>query len=98
MGSIGLVVYRLVDGLIQLLELLIFANALLSWFATGKRNRWIELIFVITEPILAPCRKLLQKINLGLGNVDFSPILALVILELLVRPLVGTIIRMIFAI
>ena len=94
----GRIVYTIADGIIQLLELLIFANALLSWFATGKRNKWIELIFIITDPILAPCKKLLSKINIGLGNVDFSPILALVILEIVVRPLVGFIIKIIFVI
>jgi len=37
----------------------------------------------MTEPILAPCRAILDKLGLGMGMIDFSPILAFLLLGLM---------------
>jgi len=39
----------------------------------------------MTEPVLAPCRAILDKLGLGMGMFDFSPILALILLNMLQR-------------
>jgi YggT family protein len=43
----------------------------------------------MTEPILAPCRAILDKLGLGMGMFDFSPILAFLILGLIRNLLVA---------
>jgi len=37
----------------------------------------------MTEPILAPCRAILDRLGLGMGMIDFSPILAFLLLNLM---------------
>jgi YggT family protein len=37
----------------------------------------------MTEPILAPCRAILDRLGLGMGMIDFSPILAFLLLNLI---------------
>ena len=39
----------------------------------------------MTEPVLAPCRAILDKLGLGMGMIDFSPILAIILLNILQR-------------
>jgi YggT family protein len=63
----------------------IIARALFSWFNPGFTNPVGRFLFGITEPVLAPIRKVLPS----MGMIDFSPIVALVLLQLLKTFLVG---------
>ena len=48
-------------------------------------NGLTEWVFRATEPVLAPCRKLIDKfLNMNLP-IDFSPILALLIMQFIQR-------------
>jgi len=64
---------------------IIIARALLSWFRPGVRARWLrrlnEVLYDLTEPVLAPLRRILPDT----GGFDFSPVVAVVLLSLLER-------------
>ncbi len=84
---------RILFSLFGLLELLIVARAVLSFVAMVVTNstfhRIYDLIRALTEPILWPIRRLLEKIPFLQGlPVDFSPLVVLLILSFL-----GNIIR-----
>lgn len=82
-----MVLIRAVNFFIQLLIYLILGGAILSWFVRspyGSLYQIYSAINRITEPILAPCRNLLARFGL-VGAIDFSPILAIIILSLLDR-------------
>jgi len=55
------------------LTILIIVRAILSWFAPAG-GEVMRVLVDVTEPILAPIRRLLPPI----GGLDLSPILALV--------------------
>ncbi len=76
-------IYKAISILIQIIQIFIFIRVLLSYLPLSRNNPIIELIYEMTEPILAPCRELLYRIGLGGGMFDFSPLLALLILRLL---------------
>ena len=61
---------------LRVLEFLIIARILLSWFRVDPYNPIIRFLYDITEPILAPIRNLLPPS----GMMDLSPLVALVIL------------------
>ena len=67
------------------LELMLLVRIILSWFAVGRNNRLVELLFAFTEPILAPIRNLVSRSPLGGPGMvlDFSPLIAFVLLRLL---------------
>lgn len=54
----------------------IIAGAILSWVAADSPA--VQTLFRITEPVLAPCRRLLP----ATGGIDFSPVIALVGLQI----------------
>lgn len=66
-----------------ILQAFIFIRVIVSWININKDNKFIEFIINITEPILSPVRKLIDKsIFGGKGRIfDFSPFIALVILQ-----------------
>jgi len=50
---------------------LIFVRAAFSWFSQNQRNPIYRYSFLLTEPLLAPVRRLLPAGN----GLDFSPMI-----------------------
>lgn len=74
----------LVSLILRLLELLILARAVISWFPIDEDNPLINFLYFLTEPILAPIRALLERIPpLQALPIDLSCLIAIVILTLL---------------
>ncbi len=68
------------DLLFTILGFAIIARALLSWIQVDPYNPIIQVLYQITEPILAPLRRFIPPIG---GMMDITPIVALVILQIL---------------
>lgn len=56
----------------------IFAQALLSWFNPNSYNPAFALLARLTEPVLNLCRKIIPDLN----GLDFSPLAAIILLQL----------------
>ena len=78
----AVVLYRSVMFFLRLLEFLVFARVIMSWlFAFGSTNSFSELIFDLTEFLLAPIRNLLRRTILRGSVLDFSPIILCMLIE-----------------
>lgn len=62
---------------------LIIARVILSWVQVPY-NPLIRFIYEITEPVLAPLRRLMPQGS----TVDFSPLIAILVLQLLQKLIV----------
>ena len=67
---------RFVEVLCNILIVAIVARALLSWFTNDPRNPLIAALDQVTEPILAPLRRVLPR----MGMFDLTPLVAVIIL------------------
>ncbi|MBN1603603.1 MAG: YggT family protein [Chitinispirillaceae bacterium] len=76
---------RLLYGILNLYELIIFARVILSWVNADPYNPIIRFIHDITEPVLAPIRQLLPTERIGL---DLSPLIVILIIQLIKRILI----------
>ena len=65
--------------LLNLYAWVIIARALISWFNPDPRNPLVRLLDQATEPVLKPLRQILSPG--GIGGIDISPILAIVIIQ-----------------
>jgi YggT family protein len=65
--------------LINIYFFALLAMIILSWVAGGSRHPAIYLLHQITEPVMAPLRKLLPP----MGGMDFSPILVFILINVL---------------
>ena len=76
---------RAFDTLINIIEMALIIRAVLSWIPNLPRdNPFVTILNQVTEPILSPIRKLIEKSSFGSGTmIDFSPLIAFLILELL---------------
>lgn len=85
MGATQIIVF-FIDALLNVLSMLILIRAILSFFARagGAVYKIYNAIGIITEPILEPIRRLLYKIPALSGlPIDFSPIVALLLISLI---------------
>ena len=63
--------------LITILTWLIIIRALISWVNPDPYNIIVQILHKITEPILAPLRRIIPLYNIG---IDISPIIAILCL------------------
>ncbi|HNZ82999.1 MAG TPA: YggT family protein [Sedimentibacter sp.] len=71
--------------LFRIIDSLILIRVILSFFPTLQSSRISYFIYQMTEPVLAPCRAILDRLGLGMGMIDFSPLVALILLNILQR-------------
>jgi len=81
-------VLDLIFTLLDIYKWVIIAAALITWVSPDPRNPIVMILRRITEPVLAPFRRLLPP----MGGIDFSPMLAfaaIYILQILLRSAAG---------
>ena len=71
---------NLISNMFQIINLLIIIRVLLSWFNYNAQNQYTQLLYKITEPILAPIRNLLSSFHMG---IDISPLIAIFALSII---------------
>ena len=76
-----------VDVFFTLLSLAILARVLLSWVRVSPYHPAVDFVYRITEPILAPLRGVLPPV----GMVDISPVVAIILLQIIQQVLVAII-------
>ncbi len=67
------------------LTLIVLGRALLSWFDPGFRTTIGQLLVQITEPLLAPIRRIMPST----GAIDLSPIVLIIGLQFVRQILVS---------
>jgi YggT family protein len=64
---------------VAILRIALIARVVSSWFGISPYSRWMRWAFTLTEPILAPLRRVIPSI----GMIDITPIIAYFVLGLL---------------
>ncbi len=74
-----------VNWFFSILEGLIFIRVFMSWIPPIQRSKFGRVIYMLTEPLLGPIRRLLAKSPLGGPGMilDFSPLIVWVLMEAL---------------
>ncbi len=70
-----------INLLFTILSYAILIRVLLSWVRVDPYNPLVQILYQITEPILAPFRRVIPPA----GGLDFSPIVAYFALEVVRR-------------
>jgi YggT family protein len=59
--------------------LLIIARAIMSWFSPRPTNNLAIILYRVTEPLLAPLRRIIPRVAM----FDFTPLVAIILLQLM---------------
>ena len=74
--------------LFTVLTIAVIARALLSWFDPMMRYQVSRYLVDLTEPIIAPIRRVVPPVG---GMIDLSPMVAVILLQVIQRVIVGSI-------
>jgi YggT family protein len=95
LGNLIVALATILDYILTIANWLIIIRALLSWVSPDPYNVIVQFLYKITEPLLAPFRRLVPAYSIG---IDFSPIFALLAIWFLklflIRTLFGIAMRL----
>ena len=76
---------ELINAIGMFLYFAILARVILSWFPMGRRynNPLVQIIHAVTEPILAPIRRVVPTA----GIFDFTPMIAIIVVAFVTQVL-----------
>lgn len=77
---------QIVRDLLQLYVIILVARALLSWFPIHSGSALLPVVRVLdrlTEPVLAPIRRILPPLRAGGMAIDLSIIVAIIAVEII---------------
>lgn len=81
-----------VNSLFNIINFMILIRVFSSWLPFLYENRFaagiLNTIYALTEPIMQPVRKLLSRTSLGNMPVDFSPIIVILVIDLVQQAVV----------
>jgi YggT family protein len=72
--------------LVQILNFAIIVRALMSWFNPSPDNPIVRFVIEITEPVLAPLRRIVPRV----GMIDITPIVAILLMSAILQVLEST--------
>lgn len=76
--------------LVQAYIIVIFVRVILSWFPIspgGAMASIYSIVYSLTEPVLGPIRRLMPGIGVGGMGLDLSPIIVILLVQLIVVPI-----------
>jgi len=59
------------------LTILILIRVVVSWYALRPTNALVRILRWLTEPILAPLRRIIPRV----GRFDFTPLVAIILIQ-----------------
>ena len=72
-----------VNLLVTALSVAIFGRVIMSWVSPTGKDPISTILIQITEPILRPIRQVMPRT----GMFDLAPMIALLVLNMVIRPL-----------
>lgn len=79
---------QLIYTIIRIYEVILIVRIFMSWVRPDPSHLIVQWIYRITEPVLAPIRRILPTNRMG---IDFSPIVVFLLLYILKQVLIGRI-------
>ena len=77
-------ILRLLVSIIGFLKWIIIIRVILSWVNADQYNAIVQIIYRISEPLLAPFRNLIPSYKIGLDLSPIFAIFALVIAQVII--------------
>lgn len=79
MAALVTALSQFINLILRLYFMMILLRVILSWVNPDPRNPMMSLLYSLTEPVMAPARRLIPP----MGGLDLSPILVLFVISAL---------------
>ncbi len=65
--------------LCDVLTMTILLRVVVSWYSPRPTNKLVIILYRVTEPFLAPLRRIIPRV----GMFDFTPLVAVILIQLI---------------
>lgn len=72
--------FNFLELLCEVVTLIILLRVVISWVSPGQTNILTKILYQVTEPLLGPLRRIIPRV----GMLDLSPLVAVVLLQIIV--------------
>jgi YggT family protein len=83
-------VVEVIQQIMNLYIWVIIAAAVISWVNPNPYNPIVRMLHRLTEPVMAPIRRLLPPWKTF--GLDFSPVIVILLIQWVVKPLLWTLV------
>ena len=73
------ILFVIIKLLCDVLTIAILLRVVVSWFAPRSTNMLVIILYRVTEPLLAPLRRIIPRV----GMFDFTPLVAIILIQLI---------------
>ncbi len=73
------ILYDIIRRLCDVLTIIILLRVVVSWYSPRPTNKLVIILHRLTEPILAPLHRIIPRV----GRLDFSPMVAMILIQLI---------------
>ena len=87
------IIIELIYKIFYIIEFLILIECIASWIPNLRYNKFMNIVYLITNPILTPFRELQNRFFKD-SPIDFSPIIALFVIEFIIEKIITRIVYM----
>ena len=84
MGNIVEELYRLLAFTVRIYTIILFIRVIISWIPHNPRHPAAQMLYRVTEPLLAPVRRMVAR-RIGNYGIDFSPFIVMISLQIFMR-------------
>ena len=63
----------------DILTIIILLRVIISWYVPRPTNILVRILYRLTEPFLAPLRRIIPRV----GRFDFSPLVAIILIQVI---------------
>lgn len=92
--SLIYILIKTVEYFSNFIYLVILIRCILSWIPSARNSTIAEFIYLVTEPLLAPARNILDKSPIGGTGLDFSPVLVMIVLSFITNLIISFLIQL----
>lgn len=76
--------YYFIVFLARILNLAILVRVFMSWLPIDRDSRFVAIVLQVTEPILAPLRRVIPSV----AGLDLAPMVGLILIQVAERVLI----------
>ena len=73
------ILYDIIRLLCDVITIIILLRVVVSWISSGSTNILAVILYRVTEPFLAPLRRIIPRV----GRLDFSPLVAVILIQVI---------------
>ena len=90
-GNLVLAVANVLDILLDVYKWVIIIAAIISWVSPDPYNPVVRFLYLVTEPVLRPIRRLIGG---RLGPIDISPLIVILAIIFIQKFLISSLIEL----